>query len=207
MRVRVAVEDAATRALAMETCERMAVSVVQEQADIAVVEATPRGSAGQALRSGVEGARGTVVLAGLRARKDLAAALQAGASAWMTVPVTPQQLTAGLVSVLRAKTTHGWEPDTCLPIADPASMDRPAVLFTPATGVDRFEVGWLLRRFARGYDAVEWLDGRIAVTPRVHPDQVAQVADRLRLLLEGRATAEVARVRDLPGRGRFEAAG
>lgn len=207
IRVRLAVEDSAARAVALETCERMAVAVVREQADIAVVEATARGSAARALRTGIQGGRGSVVLAGLRARKDLAAALQAGARCWMTVPLTPQQLTAALVAALRPAGRSGWEPETCLPIADPATMDRPVVLFTPAAGADRFEVAWLLRRFARGYDTVEWLDGRIAVTPRVHADQLPQVAARLRLLLEGRATAEVVGVRALPGRGRFEAAG
>jgi hypothetical protein len=205
--VRIVMEDRAARAVAVETCKRMAVNVVPGQADIVVVEATARGNAGRALRSGVRGERGTVVLAGLAARRDLAAALAAGASCWTTVPLTPQQLTAGLVGALRPQAARGWEQETCLPIADAASMDRPAVLFAPAVGADPFEVGWLLRRFARGYDTVEWLDGRIAVSPRVHPDHVAQVAERLRLLLAGRATAEISGVRELPRRGRFEAAG
>ena len=205
--VRIAMEDRAARAVALETCERMAVNVVPGEAGIVVVEATARGNAGSAVRAGLRGQRGTVVLAGLRARRDLAEALAAGASCWTTVPLTPQQLTAGLVGALRPQPARGWEEETCLPIADPASMDRAAVLFTPAVGVDLFEVGWLLRRFARGYDAVEWLDGRIAVTPRVHPAQVAQVAERLRLLLEGRAAVEIAGVRELPHRGRFDAAG
>jgi hypothetical protein len=205
--VRIVVEDRAARAVAMETCERMAVHMVPGQAGIVVIEATARGAARRALQAGVRGERGTVVLAALGARRDLAAAIEAGASCWMTVPLTPQQLTAGLVAALRPQPARGWEPQTCLPIADAASMDRAAVLFAPAVGADLFEVGWLLRRFARGYDTVEWLDGRIAVSPRVHPDQVAQVAERLRLLLEGRATVEVAAGRDLPRRVRFEAAG
>ena len=205
--VRIVVEDRAARAVAVETCERMAVNVVPEQADIVVLEATARGAAGRALRSGVRGERGTVVLAGLGAKRDLSAAMEAGASCWMTVPLTPQQLTAALVAARRAGASGAWEPQTCLPIADAASMDRAAVLFAPAVGVDLFEVGWLLRRFARGYDTVAWLDGRIAVSPRVHPDQLAQVAERLRLLLEGRAIPEVVVLRDLPRRVPFEAAG
>ncbi len=205
--VRLVVEDRAARAVALETCERMGVHVVPGQADIVVLEATASGAAGRALRSGVRGERGTVVLAGLGARRDLSAAIEAGASCWMTVPVTPQQLTAALVAARRAGAGPAWEPQTCLPIADAASMDRAGVLFAPAAGADPFEVGWLLRRFARGYDTVEWLDGRIVVSPRVHPDHVAHVAERLRLLLEGRATSEIFVVRDLPRRVRFEAAG
>ena len=205
--VRIVMEDRAARAVAVETCERMAVNVVPGQAAIVVLEATARGSAGRALRAGVRGERGTVVLAGLGARRDLLAAIEAGASCWMTVPVTPQQLTAALVAARRAGAGRAWEQQTCLPIADPTTIGRQAVLFTPTAGADWFEISWLLRRFARGYDDVEWLDGRIAVTPRVNPEQVVQVAERLRVLLEGRATAEIAVVGDLPRRVRFEAAG
>src|SRR3990172_3716406 len=65
--VRIVMEDRAARAVAVETCERMAVNVVPGQAGIVVLEATARGSAGRALRAGVRGERGTVVLAGLGA--------------------------------------------------------------------------------------------------------------------------------------------
>lgn len=205
--LRVMVEDAAAAALVHETCNRMAITTTAGEAGIAVVEATPRGNAARALRSGVKGRRGTVVLAGLQARRDLAAALEAGGDCWMTVPVTPQQVTAGLVAALDPHRVRARDPRTCLPIAEPEGRERPAVLFVPVPGADPFEVGWLLRRFARGYDRVEWLDGGVVVTPRVPASQLTRVAGRLRLLLDGRATVRMVSMGEVPGRRRFEAAG
>lgn len=205
--LRIVVEDTAAAALVRETCRQMAITATAGEADIVVVEATPRGSAAQALRSGVKGRKGTVVLAGLRARRDLAAALEAGGDCWMTVPVTPQQVTAGLVSALDPHRVRARDRETCLPIAEPEALERPAVVFIPDQGADPFEVGWLLRRFARGYDRVEWLDGGVVVTPRVPPGQVAQVAARLRQLLDGRATVRIVSIGEVQVRRRFEAAG
>lgn len=205
--VRVLVEDAAARNLVIETCSQMGMTPTTGPADVTVVEATPRGSAVHALRTGAGGRRGTVVLAGLGARRDLAAALDAGGDSWLTVPVTPQQVTAGLAAALNPNRLRAWDPATCLPIADGAALERPAVVFTPAAGADPFEVGWLLRRFARGYDGVEWLDGEVLVTPKVPASGLARVAARLRLLLEGRATMRVVSTGEVPARRRFEAAG
>lgn len=205
--LRVVVEDAAAAALVRETCSQMAITTTAGAADVVVVEATPRGSAASALRSGAKGRRGTVVLAGLRARRDLAAALDAGGDCWMTIPATPQQITAALVAALAPQRIRAREPQTCLPISEPEGLERPGVLFVPVQGADPFEVGWLLRRFARGYDRVEWLDGGVVVVPRVPASQLAQVAGRLRLLLDGRATMRMVSTGEVPGRRRFEAAG
>jgi hypothetical protein len=205
--VRVLVEDAAAASLALEVCSQMGMTATAGPADVTVVEATPRGSAAHALRSGAGGRRGTVVLAGLGARRDLAAALNAGGDSWHTIPVTPQQVTAGVAAALNPQRVRAWDPETCLPIADGEGLERPAVVFTPLEGADPFEVGWLLRRFARGYDGVEWFDGGILVTPRVQASGLTRVAARLRLLLEGRATMRVVSTGEVPARRRFEAAG
>jgi len=206
-RVWLGIEDATARAVARETCESMGIVLAPGEADVAVIEATVRGNAARSLRGGHGGRRGTVILAGLRERRDLANALEAGASCWMTLPSTPQQLTAGIVVALRSRGGMVWERSTCLPFADAGTVDRPVIAFTPAEKADPFEVAWLLRRFARGYDTVEWLAGKILVGPRADREQAAQVAARLQLLLRGRATAAVLEARDLPGRVRFEAAG
>jgi len=201
------IEDRGTRAMAEETCSAMGMELVEEGHDVGVVEATGRGQAAKSLRNGRGGRRGTVVVAGLRERKDLAAALEAGGSCWMTLPLTPQQLTAGIVAALRAGAVAGWERTTCLPFAEPGTMARTVVVFRPEAGADPFEVGWLLRRFARGYDTVEWLDGAIVVEPRAGREQAHQIAARLQLLLRGRAEAVVMEPGDLRGPVRFEAAG
>jgi hypothetical protein len=78
---------------------------------------------------------------------------------------------------------------------------------TPLPGTDLFELGWLLKRFSRGYDDIAWHNGTVLVIPRAPSDHVAGVAERLSILVDGRCEFHVVRPRDLAPVRRFEAAG
>ena len=177
-----------------------------EPADLLITQATASGHAARVVRErkGVDLA--AIVVAGLRAKRDLAHALEAGARCWATIPITPQQLTAALSRASRGE-FGSWDAETCLPILDADKLDRPVVQCEPLPGVDLFELAWLLKRFSRGYDEVGWHNGTILVVPRAPSDHVAGVAARLSVLVDGRCTFAVMQPRNVQPATRFEATG
>lgn len=176
--------------------------------DVLFVEAEPNGRAASRVRDSLRETRGIIVLAGLRTRRDLAAALGLGARTWLTLPSTPQQLTAAIIRALQPGPGAPWDPQTCLPVVADASPGRDSVIVcTPEEGADAFEVSWLLRRFSRGYDELSVCDGRIVLRPRTSADEVHSVVARLRPLLDGRCAFAVVNGAEAPRARRFEAAG
>jgi hypothetical protein len=206
LQVRLDIEDHATRALAAETCRAMGMVVTPEAADILLTQATPSGHAARSVRERRGLDLSAVVLAGLRARRDLAGALEAGARAWTTVPVTPQQITAALSRATRGE-GGGWHLETCLPFVDVTRLDRPVVVCEPMAGAELFELAWLLKRFSRGYDELGWHDGSVLIVPRAPTDHVANVASRLAVLVDGRCSFSILEPKDVSPAQRFEAAG
>jgi hypothetical protein len=180
--------------------------LTSEPADLLITQATASGHAARVVRErkGVDLA--AIVVAGLRAKRDLAHALEAGARCWATIPITPQQLTAALSRASRGE-FGSWDAETCLPILDANKLDRPVVQCEPLPGVDLFELAWLLKRFSRGYDEVGWHNGTILVVPRTPSDHVAGVAARLSVLVDGRCTFAVMQPRNVHPTVRFEATG
>ncbi|HNO66746.1 MAG TPA: hypothetical protein PKK39_10400 [Tepidiformaceae bacterium] len=206
LHVRLDIEDHATRSLVAETCRAMGMELTADDADILLTQATPGGHAARTVRERRGLDLAAVVLAGLRARRDLAQALEAGARTWVTMPVTPQQLTAALSRATRGE-MGAWDPETCLPLGDPAKITRPVVVCEPEPGADLFELAWLLKRFARGYDELYWHGGQVLVVPRTPPEFVATVASRLAVLVDGRCSFSMRQPHQIAPVTRFEAAG
>jgi ActR/RegA family two-component response regulator len=206
LHTRLDIEDHAARSLVAETCRAMGMVLSSDAADLLIVQATASGHAARAIRESKGADLATIVLAGLRASRDLAQALHAGARWWTTVPVTPQQLTAAISRATRGE-YGAWHPETCLPRIEPEHLDRIVVECEPLPGTELFELAWLLKRFSRGYDEVAWHNGSILVIPRAPSDQVAGVAERLSILIDGRCTFRLLRPNQLAPAQRFEAAG
>lgn len=206
LKVHLDIEDHVSRSLVAETCRAMGMELTSEPADLLITQATASGHAARVVRErkGVDLA--AIVVAGLRAKRDLAHALEAGARCWATIPITPQQLTAALSRASRGE-FGSWDAETCLPILDADKLDRPVVQCEPLPGVDLFELAWLLKRFSRGYDEVGWHNGTILVVPRTPSDHVAGVAARLSVLVDGRCTFAVMQPRNVHPTVRFEATG
>ena len=189
-----------------ETCRAMGMTITQDAADILLVQATPGGHAARTVRERRGMDLTSVVLAGLRARRDLAQALEAGARSWVTMPLTPQQLTAALSRASRGE-SGAWDAETCLPVINLDGLDRPVVSCLPSPGTDLFELAWLLKRFSRGYDDLCWHNGSVLIVPRAPTDHVANVAERLAVLVDGRCSFSVLAPHQIPASARFEAAG
>lgn len=206
LHVRLDIEDHATRSLVAETCRAMGMETTTGDADILLTQATPGGHAARTVRERRGLDLSAIVLAGMRARRDLAQALEAGARTWVTVPVTPQQLTAALSRATRGE-FGAWDAETCLPLGAPEKLDRPVVVCEPDPGTDVFELAWLLKRFSRGYDELYWHNGQALIVPRAPADLVPNVAERLAVLVDGRCTFAVREPRHLAPTIRFEAAG
>jgi hypothetical protein len=206
LKVRLDIEDHTTRSLVAETCRAMGMALTGDAADLLLTQATPSGHAARTIRERKGLDLASVVLSGLRSRRDLAQSLDAGARWWTTVPVTPQQLTAAVSHASRGD-FGAWDPETCLPIIDTAKLERPVVQCDPLPGADLFELAWLLKRFSRGYDELGWAAGSILVVPRAPSDHVAGVAERLSVLVDGRCTFKVLRPAQVSPAKRFEAAG
>ena len=129
-----------------------------------------------------------------------------GAVAWLTIPLTPQQVTAALSFALRQRGLRAcWDPETGLPVAALEGFERNGVLCTPSDGADRFELAWLLKRFARGYDDVVMSNGEILLLPRASAGSLNLVIERLEKLLAGRCRFE--RFEGGGHRRRFDVAG
>lgn len=148
-----------------------------------------------------------IVLAGPRARRELLAALEAGAVAWSTIPATPQQLTACFAAAAREHQPAGWDPETCLSVRLPQEAQGAVILCHPATGAEPWDVAWLLRRFCRGYDELACINGQILLAPRAEPALIEHVAARLRPLLAGRAELQIVPPEERPVQKRIDLAG
>lgn len=207
LRLHLSIRDAGARGAVLESCEAMGVSIV-ERADadtVIFVDAGTRGQAQARLKDELP-RRGRVLLANLSARDDLLRGLALGATAWLTIPLTPQQVTAALTSALRQRGLRlNWDQTTGLAYANLAAEERIALRCEPAAGADRFELAWLLKRFSRGYDDVVLADGQIVLLPRVPAEQADAVIARLERLLAGRC--RLARIERGGLTRRFEAAG
>jgi len=208
--VQVDVQDGGASATVIESCAAMGIAVDVRQSlrgprSVLVLEA----AAGSDISTRVameQPSRGAVlVLAGPGAGEPLRAALRAGANGWLTIPLTPQQVTAALSSTLRRRLRLNWDMETALPVAANLDGARAALLFVPGRGVEPFAVAWMLRRFSRGYDEAAVADGRILLFPRVPAGQIGRVRSRLARVLAGQCSVSV--LEGGGGRPRFEAAG
>lgn len=194
LRVTVDVADAGAAATIRNACETMGVQIAarsQLAGSVLFAEVSPGGSIARMLRDVADQTRARIVLAPLGTARELREALAAGASYWLTLPVTPQQVAAGLAQAIRTGPRFSWDEETCLPIASLDDNVRPAIAFSPRRGTDSFSLAWLLRRFARGYDDVVSNSGQVVLLPRVPPEQVDSVRSRLELALAGRCRAVV----------------
>lgn len=206
LQARLEIEEHGARSLVAETLRAMGMELTQGDADILLVQATTTGHATRLIRERKGLDLTAVVLASMRARRDLAGALEAGARAWATLPSTPQQITA-VVSLATRQPAGSWEPETCLPFLSTANLDRPVVVAMPLPDTDLFELGWLLKRFSRGYDDVGYHNGSIIVVPRAPSDHIGGVARRLSVLIDGRCTFRVLMPGQVAAARRFEATG
>lgn len=196
------IADASTLQVVRETCQAMGMTDVPYGERIRVVEAARHARHAQAASDAA-----VVVLAGPRSRRELLAALDAGARAWSTIPVTPQQLTACFATVLRGGSPPSWDASTCLTVSLPEESPRASIICHPAQGVEPWDVAWLLRRFSRGYDHLVWVDGQIVLFPRASAELIEAIAARFRPLLAGRATLEVVPAAEMPLQRRLDVAG
>lgn len=205
-RVAVRTTDAAARAVILDTCREMEVPVSRDRPGAGSVAffdadedvAAVRGWAGAGVQA--------VAVVPFGHEAELRAVLAAGARDWVTSPVTPQQVTAALVRALRAGPAPQFDSATCLPrVLSPAPLPA-ALVADPAPGVRPAELAWLLKRFARGYDDLAVVEGRILVLPRAPEGNIGRVARRLEALLAGKCSFASLPAGTLPGQ-RFEATG
>ncbi len=208
--VEVEVPGKSPRATIFESCLAMGVPVragFQAESDaVLFVEATANSDITAMVRAARASGRVVMVLAAMDAREALVPALNAGAAGWLTVPVTPQQVTAALSGVLRRGLRRAWDPETCLPIASLVDVARPALVFEPAGVARRFELAWLLKRLSRGYDELAVAGGHIVLLPKAPPERLNVVRARLEGLLAGRCRV-IAMERHTERTARFDAAG
>ena len=208
--VEVEVADRGARATVFESCLEMEVPVRggAQPASPAVlfVEASLGGDVTGLVRGSRASRPGTIVMAAFGSKAALQPALLAGATGWLTIPVTPQQVTAALTGAMRRFSRRAWDPVTCLPIASLVDVTRPAMVLDPAPGVDAFDVAWLAKRFSRGYDDLAVAGGQIVLLPRAPADRLPEVAARIQHALDGRCTVRLLEPATVT-RARFEAIG
>ncbi|GAB4323265.1 MAG: hypothetical protein Kow0010_04550 [Dehalococcoidia bacterium] len=193
LEVVVEVEDASTEDAILRACAEMGIRAGEEGygAPILIVEAGADGRAMRRLTRSRTRWRGVVVVAPASAHHDLAAALALGASDWVTAPLTPQQLAAALARAVRIwPAPREWDSETCLPVARIAPQGRPGLVAVPGDGVAPFDLAWLLRRFARGYDDLLVYEGAIVLLPRATQARLPSIAERLERVLLGRCRFE-----------------
>lgn len=208
--VEMEVVDQGARSTIFESCIAMEVPVRSgaQPASPAVlfIEASQGGDVSSLVRGSRASRPGVIVLAPLNGHDGLRKALEAGATGWLTVPLTPQQVTAALTGALRKGLRRAWDPETCLPIASLVDVARPTLVLEPEAGVTRFEVAWLAKRFCRGYDELAVAGGHIVLLPKVPADRLHQVRERLSGLLAGRCGIVAIESHHREGQ-RFDAAG
>jgi hypothetical protein len=202
--------DPGARATIVQSCVAMDIGIrlgtPSSTGSVLFIEARTGTDLGARVAKARAGNALVIALASMSAGASLRTALQAGAIGWLTVPSTPQQVTAALTNALRYRFRRTWDPETCLPIASLVDVARPAVVLEPARGVGRFELAWLAKRFSRGYDELVVAGGQMVLLPRVPADQLENVRLRLGELLGGRCTL-LPLVHDGMPRTRFDAAG
>ena len=152
-----------------------------------LLEASAEGRAGARTAAAAAAAEAAVVvLTPPTARADLFAALAAGASDWLTLPVTPQQVVAALTRSLRQYTSRReWDPATAFPIAS-ALPEGPVLVFERGGDLEPFELSWLLRRFARGYDELVLFEGHVHLIPRAAAAHLPAIRERFAQMLGDR---------------------
>jgi hypothetical protein len=148
----------------------------------------------------------TVILAPYGAYEGVAAHFAAGAFEWVTLPFTPHLVAAVLSRLVEPPMAPLYrDADSLLPVLQPIEPFPAAAHVRPALGVTPFDAAWLVRRFARGYDDLGVVSGRIIFVPRVPAHSFNTAIARLNRNLSGRATL-VPLARQSPFE-RFEAAG
>jgi hypothetical protein len=202
------VDDRGVAQTIAEACRVMEVAMAAAlPGSVLFVEASGGGRAAPRIARDRVYRTATIVVAPITARRDLLASLDAGATNWLTAPLTPQQVSAALGATLPHRLPRmNWDPVTALPFAQLEGSGRPALVIEPAGAMDPFEAAWLTRRFSRGYDQVVSANGQIVLLPRAPQDQLELVRERLTHLLGGRCTITPYVAADVPVR-RLDAAG
>lgn len=202
--------DPGARATIVQSCVAMDVAIrlgsLPSSGDVLFVEARTGVDLSARVKKARESTTVVIALAALNAGAALRTALSAGAIGWLTIPSTPQQVTAALTWALRQGVPRSWDPETCLPIASLVDVTCPALVLEPAPGVGRFELAWLAKRFSRGYDELVVTGGAMVLLPKVPPEQLEGVRLRLGDLLAGRCRLVPMGRDDVP-RARFDAVG
>lgn len=203
--VEIDVGDYAARAAIAAACEKMGVAT-QRGGSVLLTEASKGGYATKRMIEDAGSARmSRVVLSTMETEGDLRGAVAAGADDWLTLPLTPQQVSGALTRALRQRNSRNRDEATLLPRIVTLPDLPPVILIEPETGTSPFQAAWYCRRFARGYDEIGAFKGAIALFPRAPSTDVELVRVRLERLLTGRCVLRS------PGAGfqppRFEAAG
>jgi hypothetical protein len=181
---------------------------ITQPAPVLIVEAYRPDRAASVIGGDQHAREARIVLASLTSKDDLALSIQAGASDWLTVPLTPQQLTAALARARRKMLTpRAWDSSTCLPQVYLDGNDRPVLRFECETEVDPFAVAWTLRRFSRGYDELGVSQGAIVLVLRASARDVPAIAARMRHFVDGSARVTAPELISEAPRRRFEVTG
>lgn len=203
--VEIDVGDYSARAAITAACEKMGVAIGRD-GSVLITEASTGGYATKRMAEDAPNKRlSRVVLSTVDTEDDLRGALLAGADDWLTLPLTPQQVSGALTRALRQRNSRNRDEASLLPRIVSLPDLPPVLLVEPEEGTSPFQAAWLCRRFARGYDEIGEFKGAIALFPRAPNTDTELVRLRLERLLRGRC-----RLRS-PGAGfrppRFEAAG
>ena len=209
--VAAAIADESTRQVVVSGCAAMGVILVDPSspAPVLIVDARRPDRAASLLRADQFPREARIVLAPVSAKPDLMLSIAAAATDWLTVPLTPQQLTAALVrSRRKLLQLRIWDEASCLPQVYLEGNERPVLRIDAIPGADPFALAWTLRRFARGYDEVGSYQGAIVLVLRAATRDVDAVVQRLGHVLGGsaRVTPLIAPSTAVQ-RPRFEAAG
>lgn len=192
LRVSIDLTDRDAAEVIRATCAAMGVEIVRgfgALGSVLFLQVRSGSAAAAAVRENLAVAAAVILVVPLAGATELRDSLGAGAASWLTLPPTPQQVTATLAATLRGAPRLQWDAASCLPVASLEGHPRPAIVFEPAEHTDRFTLAWLLKRFARGYDDVVSVGGKVVLVPRVPPERLEEVRVRLEALLEGRSTA------------------
>ncbi len=206
------VRDEATLAVVRASCQAMGIGVTVgpalASAPVLLVDAHHSGRATRILHEDAAPRSARIVLTSLAAHDDLRHSLDEGATDWLTIPLTPQQLTAALVRARRRMLQQRvWDTSFCLPQAFLEGNERPTLRFEPAEGCDLFELAWALRRFSRGYDELATDGAAIFLVLRAGVEDLDGIIRRLRQFTGNRARITCVGDRPPGQRTRFEVAG
>ena len=212
LRVEADIRDEATLSVVRATCAAMGVQLTTAPspglAPVLLVEAHLPDRAASRLRREAAARPAQIVLASLAAQEDVRLSLAAGASDWLTIPLTPQQLTAALVRSRRMMHhPRTWDPSSCLQHAFLEGNERPTLRIEPRDGSDAFELAWALRRFSRGYDELATEGGAIILVLRAPAGDVEDIMRRLQQFTGYRAEISLLTPLALGQRRRLEVAG